>query len=493
MITPMTITPTKAMTTPTDSRQRSYLGSALITVALLASACASSVALPETSSAEDAAVQEVEVEVEEAEADTGADNAAENSADVAVEGEVEVEEAETDSGADDAADASAQESSEEATEPGTDTSIEEVAFSDLCNAEPAIPGARVDVDPSGNRIAPGSIDFTEIDEIAVELPDEGIWVTADTSVPGGWYVVLERGSAVRVAPDGVVTSSAGPGAVPPEFDAAGEIQSPFRSHDLFDDPIDDSRVVVYQQIAAVLSSTTDFLRHGVLGDPFEAAAIEWVDTCSGESGRIEIAQPDVVEGISPMLADIDSDGQTEIIVTLSNASRGARLAAFELDGTSAGESEPIGQGNRWRNQLAAGAFGPNGEVEIIDVRTPHIGGTVQAFRQVVDEDGNPSLIQVAASDPNYTSHVIGTRNLSMGIALNVDADSFPDVVVATADRSAIVAMTRTDDLDAALQGWNIVGERQLTNSLTSNIATQPISTGRSAIAVADGAMLRIWN
>ena len=193
-----------------------------------------------------------------------------------------------------------------------------------------------------------------------------------------------------------------------------------------------------------------------------------------------------------MLADIDSDGQIEILVTLSNSDTGARLAAFELDGTSAGESEPIGQGNRWRNQLAAGAFGPNGEVEIVDVRTPHIGGIVQSFQQVQSEETGPSLVQVAASDPRYTSHVIRARNLSMGIAIDADRDDFPDVVVATADRGAIVAMTRTSDLDAELQGWDIIGERSLQSALTSNIATQEQSPGRALIAVSDGNMLRIW-
>ena len=488
------------MPTATSSRQRLQLGSAVIALALLASACASSTALPETASAADVAEETDTLPVEEPSPDEESVDGEELDQ-VEVEGEViqgsaeEPAEAEGDDSPSTEPEGAEPSEAEGATDSlsTTDATSTDAAFSELCNAEPVISGSRVDIDASGNRIAPGSINFNDIDEIEVELPDEGIWVTADPGSSGGWYVVLERGSAVRVGPDGTVTSSPGPGAVPPELDAAGETQSPFRHHELFNNPIDDTRVVQYQSIAAALSGTTDFLTHGVLGDALEAAAIEWVDTCTGEAGRVEIAEPDVIEGISPILADIDSDGQTEIVVTLSNSTEGARLAAFELDGTSAGESEPIGQGNRWRNQLAAGAFGPSGEVEIIDVRTPHIGGTVQAFRQIIDDDGQPSLIQVAASDPNYTSHVIGTRNLSMGIALNVDSDSFPDVVVATADRSAIVAMTRTDDLDAALQGWNIVGERALTAALTSNIATQQTSTGRSAIAIADGATLRIWN
>ena len=474
MITARTTTPKTAMTTATSSRSRRPHLAALIGTALLASACASSTSLPETVS-ESSVVAEVSGDTEEVEAvsTNDADDESTNGAD-------EDTTAEPDSSA-----------ANDTTESEADSS--ESAFSALCTAEPAFPGSRVDVQASGNRIAPGTLNFADIEEIEVELPDNGVWITADPASTGGWYVVLERGSAVRVSADGTVTTAETPAAVPPELDASGTPTSPFRHHELFSDPIDDGRVVVSESIAAVLSTPTDFYPHDVLGDALEAAAVEWVDTCTGERGRIEIAEPDVIEGVSPLIVDIDSDGQMEILVTLSNSEVGARLAAFELDGTSSGESEPIGRGNRWRNQLAVGAFGPSGEVEVIDVRTPHIGGTVQAFRQIIDEENGPSLVQVAASDPNYTSHVIGARNLSMGIALDLDADTFPDVLVATANRGAIVAMTRTDDLDAALQGWSIIGERELTFGLTSNIATQEPSSGRAAVAVADGTTLRIWN
>ena len=463
----------------------------MLSVAIIATACGSTVALPEVNEAQ------VEVEPEESQTSSADSEIADNdtadnqTADDAVSESVAVteptgDEAVADDGVPDTDDDAATEVE------GALVASDGEPYSLLCDADAPLLGSRADISESGNRIGAGSVDFANGSESTVELPDNGVWVTADPTVTGGWYVVLERGSAVRVSPDGEVTTSAAPAAVPPELDAAGNPRSPFVSHELFDNPIGDSRVVVADDIAAVLSNQTDFYQHAVLGDDLEAAGIEWVDTCTGESGQISIAEPDVIEGISPMLADIDRDGQIEIIVTLSNSEVGARLAAFELDGTSAGESAPIGQGNRWRNQLAVGAFGPRGEVEIIDVRTPHIGGTVQAFQQVQDEETGPSLVQVAASDPRYTSHVIRTRNLSMGIAVDADLNDFPDVLVATANRDAIVAMTRTSDLNAELQGWNIIGERPLDNGLTSNIATQEQSPGRALVAVSDGDTLRIW-
>ncbi len=447
--------------------RRSFIVLAFIVVALIASACSSSIASDGTTSSDTASN---EISTNDAEAAVA-------SQDGAVDSEV--------------LDAGEETSSGEQIDPSIEAN--DVAFSEQCGAEPAPLGSRVDVSETGSRIGSGSLDFGQANELEVELPDNGIWITADPAVAGGWLVVLQRGSSVRVSPDGVVTSAATPGDLPPELDSAGNLRSPFRLHGLFEDPISDGRVVIADDIAAVLSTPTDFYQHDVLGDALEAAAVEWVDTCTGESGQIDIAEPDVIEGISPILADIDSDGQVEILVTLSNSDTGARLAAFELDGSSAGQSEPIGRGNRWRNQLAVGAFGPDGEVEIIDVRTPHIGGTVQAFRQVSDADLGPSLVQVAASDDRYTSHILGLRNLEMGIAVDADGDQFPDILVATADRQRIVALTRTSDLDAELQGWEILSERELDRDLTSNIATQEMTPGRASVALADRTTLRIYS
>jgi len=47
---------------------------------------------------------------------------------------------------------------------------------------------------------------------------------------------------------------------------------------------------------------------------------------------IRLPDDTVVEGLSPMWTDLDGDGTNEILVTLSNASEGARLAVFNDQG-----------------------------------------------------------------------------------------------------------------------------------------------------------------
>ena len=341
-------------------------------------------------------------------------------------------------------------------------------------------GSRVDVRQDGNRISDTQINLAEATVIDIEVPGTPIWILAEPTRPGEWYVALDDGSAVRVGLDSVSDADA-PESLPPLIDPEGIVSGYFDDHALFANPLFDGRVVESEGLFVVLSEPTDRLDHGVLGDAIEAAAIEWVNACDETSGTIEIAEPDVIEGISPIIADVDDDGAPEIVVTLSNSSDGARLAAFELDGSVTGESEPIGRGNRWRNQLAAGPFGPDGQTEIVDIRTPHIGGTVQAFQLI---DG--SLELVAASDARYTTHEIGSRNLDMGIAIDASADGQLDAVVATSDLSALVALTRTGD------GWTIVAERGIDGRLTTNIAVQSTSDGQTQLAVGAPGKIRVW-
>ena len=354
---------------------------------------------------------------------------------------------------------------------------------DECGHGVEFPPARTDVRIDGNRIAAGALDLGAAPQTTIALPGEAEWVVPDPAVPNGWYVSLVDGRAVRVDGSGNVVDNGAALAGPPELAVDGTAISPFANHDLFTDPLPDGRVVSAGDVAVVLAGPTGLYGHGVLGDSIEASAIEFVDLCTEERGRIEIAPPDVIEGVAPMLADVDGDSELEIVVTLANGSAGARLAVYEFNGTLLAESEPIGTGNRWRNQLAAAPFGPDGQIEVVDVRTPHIGGTVQAF--ALDYTGDtPMLERVAASSSDFTSHVIGSGNLDMALAIDTNLDSRLDVLLPTSDRGALVALTRTNESD----GWMPVAEVALDGVLTSNLATQTVD-GRTTVAAATSDVL----
>lgn len=99
-----------------------------------------------------------------------------------------------------------------------------------------------------------------------------------------------------------------------------------------------------------------------------------------------------------------------MVVTTSNDSTGARLEVWSEQGQRLATSPSIGMGNRWRDLLMAAPFGPQDEMEMVDVLTPHIGGVVEYFRW----DQNRLVQQTARS--GYSTHTIGSRNLGMATA-----------------------------------------------------------------------------
>ncbi|MEM9488375.1 MAG: hypothetical protein AAGC55_04480, partial [Myxococcota bacterium] len=141
-------------------------------------------------------------------------------------------------------------------------------------------------------------------------------------------------------------------------------------------------------------------------------------------------------------------------------------------------------------QLAIAPVGPGGEVEIIDVRTPHIGGTVQFFRIEGDE-----LVRVA-SNSGYTSHRFGSRNLDLGVVADADGDGNLEVVVPTDRRDAIGVLRRTAGAGAGYDGVEVIADVALLGRMTTNLGVrvvEPDTQPRISFAVGtDEAVLRIW-
>lgn len=232
----------------------------------------------------------------------------------------------------------------------------------------------------------------------------------------------------------------------------------------------------------VLSEPTDQYPHGVLGDEYEARSISFINlNPEFSSRRIEVQQPLVIEGRSAIWADVNEDGEDEVIVTASEAQQGARLLVFGEDGALLAESTPIGQGFRWQHQIAVGPFGPQGEIELVSVRTPHIGGEVNYYRWEGDR-----LILVANID-GFSSHVIGSRNLDMALAGDFDGDGVPEVLVPDQAMLNLAGLQRVDS------GVEVDWVLPLGSELRSNLAAAVLADGSVVLGAgrADG-VLRLW-
>lgn len=233
----------------------------------------------------------------------------------------------------------------------------------------------------------------------------------------------------------------------------------------------------------LLTDPTSRYAHGVLGDQLEAASITLVETAPTPriAQKISLPEPDVVEGIAPIWVDLTGDGQREIIVTVSNERDGARIFVFDEVGEQVAVGPAIGQGHRWRHQLAVAPFGPAGELELVDVRTPHIGGTVE-FYQLAGQ-----TLDIIAKVPGYTSHLIGSYNLDMAVAGDFDGDGQVELLLPDQARTELGGIRRIQE-DAEV-AWTVpAGGR-----VTTNLATVTLNDGSLAVGVGyEDQGLRIW-
>lgn len=380
--------------------------------------------------------------------------------------------------------------------------------------------------PTGNRLVDGAGAVPDADPVDVAVEGAPAWVVGvpagDDSTASAWAVVAEDGTVtgLRLAGSDVERFALAPGSLPegtPPLllggDPPGVAEQPAgdastlthpvpveagwlavaRDGDLvlYEDgggrevdrlalsAVPDARVVTHGGRAYVLAGATDRYRHAVLGDDVEGGSVAVVDVDDGLAERTRIVPPGegVIEGLSPMLADVTGDGEPEVVVTVSNDPGGARLAAYRPDGSRVATSETLSAG--WRHQLAVAPFGPGDAPEVAAVRMPHVAHELQFFRR----DGED--LRVAASQGGYQSHTIGSRNLDGAVAGDLDGDGRPEVLLPTTARDTLAAVRRTDG--GAREAWTVpVG-----GELSTNVAAVDAG-GSTTVAAGHEGGVRFW-
>lgn len=246
----------------------------------------------------------------------------------------------------------------------------------------------------------------------------------------------------------------------------------------------DARLLVDERDRLLLlTGATRRYDHGVLGDKIEAGSVTLVET--GPQPRIAltitIPAPQVIEGLAPLWADLNGDSRREIIVTVSDNNQGAQEAVYDESGNRVAVGPAIGQGHRWRHQIAVAPFGPEGEAELVEVLTPHIGGVVQFYRL------RGQQLEVVARVSGYTSHMIGSSNLDMAVVGDFDGDGRVELLLPDNGFTMLAAIRRVGD--SAEVVWSLpVGAR-----VTTNLAVVRLTDGQMAIGIGRGdGVLRVW-
>ena len=414
--------------------------------------------------------------------------------------------------------------------------------------------------PAGNRFLDVHLDVPEISRLRAELAGRPAWAAGfkegNTYV---WIVVLENGDvqrvSVRTQPDGekgletgrarstrfstafppvLVPDGASYRLMPEDAYAGNPLTFPVPAPDgrgtlavtpegrvvrnfrggetlLAEDVLPDTRLIQMGTDLYYLVSPTTRYRHGVLGDDFEAAGfarLRFSETGTPKEQRADEGySPGVIESLS-LIGLPNLPGTRALVMTISSPDGGSRILLADADGDPIAWGEPVGRGNRWRHQIAAAPLGPNGEVEIAVVKTPHIGGVLEYYRPVTvageaEQQTDPlskgiaprQVLEVVHSRSGYSTHSIGSRNLSMAAAGDFDNDGRYDLLLPNRARTVLVNVQRT--ASGSRENYRIRFETEI----STNIAVvedkdwSPTEEGRRpgalALGTADG-ILHIW-
>lgn len=246
-----------------------------------------------------------------------------------------------------------------------------------------------------------------------------------------------------------------------------------------DKPLIDANIVYSQTNrlwAVYTGATEDRYVHGVLGDDQEASSLHILQydeslQLVNSIQKLALEGDDLVfEGLGPMWADVNGDGIDDLITTISASRQGSALGVYLLSNATDGTlevtkfvtSDFIGTGGRWLHQIAAGPLGPNGGIEIVEIRTPHLGGQVRYYR--LPSDDTSSQLEFIAETQLYTSHELGSRNLDAVTVGDFDGDGVPELVVQDQDRKGLYGLQRTSC------GVNVAWNVTLPSKLETNIA-----------------------
>ena len=164
---------------------------------------------------------------------------------------------------------------------------------------------------------------------------------------------------------------------------------------------------------------TDRYDHAVLGDALEWGGLD-LTTASGQVLRVTLPESRVFEDVTTRLADLDGDGDREVVVVETDIARGAMLAVYDASGRVAATA-PFGETHRWLAPAGIADLDGDGRIEIAYVDRPHL-----ARELVVVRLEGAELVELARL-AGLTNHRIGDRVIRGGVR---DCGAGPDLRLA---------------------------------------------------------------
>jgi len=185
-------------------------------------------------------------------------------------------------------------------------------------------------------------------------------------------------------------------------------------------------------VSAKYAEPTTRYDHGILGDAIEYGALK-LRLDNGDPVLIRLPKSRVFEDLAPRLADVDGDGNFEVIVVETSLTLGAQLAIYDETGKIA--STPfLGRNYRWLAPIGAVDLDGDGLIEIAYIEKPHLTKELKVWRF---KDG---ALEFVAALGNLTNHSIGQDFISGGIRnCGGNTGIGPEIITADANWQRVMA------------------------------------------------------
>lgn len=142
--------------------------------------------------------------------------------------------------------------------------------------------------------------------------------------------------------------------------------------------------------AVVLSIPTEEFSPERLGDGTEArgvAVFNWDGSLIKLVTEFKIRPPQVFEVLTPILADVNDDGEKEILVTTTEEDSGSRLRILKFTNRRVvvQRTGPVTSRNEWIQPIAVSELGGSEEKFVIAVSNPSGQGTLEVYYPLLPE------------------------------------------------------------------------------------------------------------